>query len=207
MILNRRYRGKIEKIPLPMQNGTLTYNGNAQSPVWLNYDSTKMTMGGVTSSVNVGTFTATFTPKRGYCWQDGGRDAKNVTWKMKKATPALSLGKTECHICKNYPNEDSTAVFCISDGTYVIQLVNVTGAEIKKVEQIANGIKIIANDGYHLDAEVSISVSGGTLSVVSGTGNTIMNITCTVYVGATVNCNQSNICQFVIYRHGVASGS
>ena len=207
MILNRRYRGKIEKIPLPAQTGTLTYNGKAQSPAWLNYDSSKMIMSGTTSSINAGTFTAIFTPKKGCCWQDGSRDAKNVTWRIGKATPVLSLGKTEFDICKNYPREDSTTISCISDGAYVIQLVSMTNIQISKVEQISSGIKIIANDGWHNDVEVSVSVSGGILSVIGDTWNMITNIICTIYTSATANCDQSNICEFVIHRHGVNAGS
>lgn len=65
---------------VPSQNGSLTYNGSSQSPQWNNYDSTKMTLGGVTSGVNAGTYTATFTPKSGYVWADGKSNAVSVQW-------------------------------------------------------------------------------------------------------------------------------
>lgn len=68
-----------------MQSGALTYNGQMQSPVWQNYDSSKMTIGGVTSSVNAGNFTATFVPKNGYSWEDGTREEFTVTWTINKA--------------------------------------------------------------------------------------------------------------------------
>lgn len=103
MILNRRYRGKIEKIPLPAQRGTLTYNGKAQSPVWNNYDAAKLTIGGTTSSVNAGTFTATFTPKRGYCWQDGSRNAKSVSWSIQKPLQPIVVSKYLLTVSSSYP--------------------------------------------------------------------------------------------------------
>ena len=97
MIFNRRYQ-RILRIALPAQVGTLTYNGQAQSPVWQDFDRTKMTMGGTTSSTNAGTFTATFTPKSGYCWEDGSREAKNVIWSIGKAAGSLSFSATSVAI-------------------------------------------------------------------------------------------------------------
>ena len=78
----------------PVQSGSLTYNGNAQSPSWSGYDSSKMTIGGTTSGTNAGTYTATFTPKDGYCWPDGTADTVSVAWKIGKAAGSLSLSPT-----------------------------------------------------------------------------------------------------------------
>ena len=78
----------------PVQSGSLTYNGNTQSPSWSGYDSSKMTIGGTTSGTNAGTYTATFTPKDGYCWPDGTADTVKVTWKIGKAAGSLSLSPT-----------------------------------------------------------------------------------------------------------------
>lgn len=73
----------------PAQSGTLTYNGSVQSPAWSGYDSTKMTMGGVTSGTNAGSYTATFTPKSNYAWTDGTTSAKEVTWTIGRAGVVL----------------------------------------------------------------------------------------------------------------------
>lgn len=72
-------------LALPTQKGTLTYNGSTQSPVWEEYQTDKMTISGQTSGTNAGTYTATFTPKSGFSWIDGGTGAKDVTWKIDKA--------------------------------------------------------------------------------------------------------------------------
>ena len=79
----------IFSVALPVQNGTLTYNGSSQTPVWTGYDSLKMTIGGVTSGTNAGEYTATFTPIAPYLWSDGTRVAKNVGWSIGKATITL----------------------------------------------------------------------------------------------------------------------
>lgn len=73
---------------VPTQNGVLTYNGQAQSPSWNSYDLNAMTLGGVTTGTDAGTYTATFTPKEKYQWSDGTKTAKQVTWKIGRASMA-----------------------------------------------------------------------------------------------------------------------
>lgn len=74
---------------LPSQNGTLTYNGQAQSPSWNAYNPDALTLGGVTTGTNAGTYTATFTPKGRYKWADGTQTAKEVTWTINTATMTI----------------------------------------------------------------------------------------------------------------------
>lgn len=74
---------------LPSQNGTLTYNGQAQSPSWNAYNPDALTLGGVTTGTNAGTYTATFTPKGQYKWADGTQTAKEVTWTINAATMTI----------------------------------------------------------------------------------------------------------------------
>ena len=78
----------IEKTALtvPLQSGTVTYDGTVQSPTWSNYDSSQLTIGGDEDGTNAGTYTATFTPKTGYKWSDDSESAKNVDWVISKAT-------------------------------------------------------------------------------------------------------------------------
>lgn len=77
---------------VPSQNGTLTYTGSAQSPAWNGYDTTRLTIGGVTSGTNANSYTATFTPKDGYEWADGsGQTAKSVNWSIGRATLSDTL--------------------------------------------------------------------------------------------------------------------
>ena len=76
---------------VPSQSGTLTYNGSEQSPVWSNFDETQMYISGITTGTNAGEYTAYFTPLAGYCWSDGTTAAKEVAWKMSKATPTITV--------------------------------------------------------------------------------------------------------------------
>ena len=88
---------------VPSQRGTLTYTGSAQSPQWNNYDSSKMTLGGVTSGTNAGSYNATFTPTANYRWSDGTTTAKNVSWTIGKAAGSLSITLTSMTLDRSNP--------------------------------------------------------------------------------------------------------
>lgn len=70
---------------VPTQNGTLTFTGSEQSPSWNNYNPDTLTLGGVTTGTNAGSYVATFTPKEGYKWSDDTTTAKEVTWTINRA--------------------------------------------------------------------------------------------------------------------------
>ncbi|MDO5544940.1 MAG: hypothetical protein Q4F81_03785, partial [Eubacteriales bacterium] len=70
---------------VPSQNGTLTYTGSEQSPSWNGYNPETMTMGGVTTGTDAGSYNATFTPKEGYTWGDGTSEAKTAAWSIGRA--------------------------------------------------------------------------------------------------------------------------
>ena len=73
---------------VPSVTGSLTYTGAAQSPVWSGYDAGKLEMGGDTSAVNAGSYTASFTPKANYQWRDGSVGDKTVKWTIGRAAVA-----------------------------------------------------------------------------------------------------------------------
>jgi len=98
---------------VPSQNGTLTYTGSAQSPSWNSYNSDTLTIGGVTSGTDAGTYTATFTPKEKYHWTDGTQTAKSVTWTITPATLSVpsqsgTLTYTGSAQTPSWSNYDST---------------------------------------------------------------------------------------------------
>ena len=65
-----------------------TYNGSAQMGV----TGTNVDLSGTTSATNVGTYTATATPKANYAWSDGTTTAKTLTWKItEKASSSLTV--------------------------------------------------------------------------------------------------------------------
>lgn len=82
---------------IPSQAGILTYTGSAQTPIWNNFDDTKLDIGGQRSGTDAGTYQATFTPKEGFKWADETDTAKTVSWEIGRAavaTPAQSNSLT-----------------------------------------------------------------------------------------------------------------
>lgn len=104
---------------VPVQSGTLTYNGNAQSPTWTGYDTAEMTVGGTTSQTNAGTYQAVFAlkDKVGTAWTDGTTEDKTVNWTIGRATiaevPSQSgsltyNGGTQSPTWANYDSDELT---------------------------------------------------------------------------------------------------
>ena len=87
-------------LEVPIVTSNLTYNGNAQSPTIYGYDENTMTMGGVTSGTDIGTYQIAFTPKSGYEWSDGTSGTKTFTWSI-KAAGSLSLSTNSLTIDAN----------------------------------------------------------------------------------------------------------
>lgn len=97
---------------VPTQNGSLTYNGQSQSPVWNSYNPETLKITGDTAKTDAGTYTAIFTPIGEYAWTDGSKDPKTVTWTIGKAaltapTQANSLTYTGNQQSPTWNNYDS----------------------------------------------------------------------------------------------------
>lgn len=101
---------------VPTQNGTLIYNGQAQSPSWNSFNEDTLTLGGVTTGTNAGSYVATFTPKDKYVWADGTQDPKQVTWVITAATLTVPTqknsltytGSAQTPTWNNYDSEKMT---------------------------------------------------------------------------------------------------
>ena len=160
--------GAAEKIAVPKQSGTLTYNGSAQSPSWSNYDASKMTMGGTTSGTNAGSYTTTFTLNDGFKWADGTTGTKSVIWKIGKATGSVSFSKDSLSIDKNSTTDtlDVTrtgtgAITATSSDTSVATVtVNGTKVTVTKVGDGTATITVkVAADANYKEASKTCSIT------------------------------------------------
>ena len=99
------YTGTVEKtfkivkaiVAVPTQNGTLTYSGYEQSPKWNNYNTNLMTIGGMTTGIDAGSYNATFAlkDKANYQWNGGATGDKTVEWKIVQRENTIAVaGKT-----------------------------------------------------------------------------------------------------------------
>ena len=143
-----------EKILVPEQLGTLTYNGGVQEPVWSGYDPAKMTLGGTTSGTNAGSYTATFTPKTNYKWSDGTTAAKSVTWKIGKAAGSLTLSTFSATIY------DPTTTFTVTragDGAISVE----SSAPAVATATVSGNTVTVTKKGTGT-ATITVSVAEGT---------------------------------------------
>lgn len=155
---------------LPTQSGTLTYTGSAQSPSWSNYDSAKLTLGGVTSGTNAGSYNATFTPTANYRWSDSTTTAKTVSWSIGKAAGSLSISPTTMTLDMNNSSKNIT------------------------VTRAGNGT-ISASSNNTAAATVSVS---GTTVTVTGVANGSATITVSVAAGTNHNAPASQTCSVTV---------
>lgn len=160
-------------LPIPSQKGTLTYNGNSQSPTWNNYDSTKMTLGGTTSSTNAGNFTATFTIKDTdlYCWSDNSTTAKSVTWSIGKMAGTLTLSKSTSTL-KPGTLTDSFTITTNSTGTISISNDNTS---IVTATRSGTTVTLTSIDNKTGTANIIISVAADTNHTAPANATCVVN--------------------------------
>lgn len=146
-------RATISKVPT--QTDIPTYNNNQQSPVWVGYDPSKMTIGGVIFGTNAGSYTATFTPTSNYKWSDGTYTAKQVTWVINRKPVEVPYqkgtltytGTTQYPTWNNY-NENYFTIngntYGLNAGIYVAMFTPKSnycfadGSEFKNVDWVIN---------------------------------------------------------------------
>lgn len=120
---------------VPTQDGTLTYDGTEQTASFNDYDSDKMTVSGNTGT-NAGSYTAQFTPKEGYCWDDDSLTAKDVTWTIAKATNTITASPSSISLDTTTLYQDVTLA---QTGDGVLSVVS-GDTDVVTVGAIENGV-------------------------------------------------------------------
>lgn len=143
----------------PTQSNSLTYNGGTQYPTWNNYSSSLMTLSGVTSASNAGSYAAVFTPNSDYRWSDGSTSASSIVWTIAKAAGSFSLSATSVSL---NDNATSTTVSVTRSGDGEITAVSAdTG--IASVSVSGTNIVITATDDtIGNTTTITVSVAAGT---------------------------------------------
>lgn len=100
---------------VPSTSSSFTYDGTTKTPVWDNYDTTKMTISGQTSATDAGQYIVSFTPKTGYQWSDGTTRYKNKSWRIQKASRSL-YGPTTGTV-SGASGTTTTLTYYVSDAT------------------------------------------------------------------------------------------
>lgn len=156
-------------VNVPTQSGSLTYNGEAQSPSWSGYDSSKMTLGGTTSGTNAGSYDANFTTTANYQWPDGTTEAKTVAWSIQKAAGSLSISPESMTLDTSATSKvitvtrAGTGAISAQSSAPTIASVSVSGNQVT-VTGLANGsanitISVAADTNYTAPASKQCSVT------------------------------------------------
>lgn len=153
---------------MPTVFGSLTYNGQAQSPTLTGYDAGKMTLSGDTSATNAGSYTAVVTPTAQYKWSDGSTEAKDIQWSIAKATPSITFDPASVSLDTSTTSQ-AVAVTYTGDGTLSAQSDNSgvataslegTTLTVTGVETGNTAIQVSASEGTNYTAaSASLSVA------------------------------------------------
>lgn len=155
-------------ISVPTVSGSLTYNGQAQSPTLTGYDADKMVLSGDTSGTNAGSYTAVVAPTEQYKWADGSTEAKDIQWSIAKATPSITFDPTSVSLDTSTTSQ-TVAVTYTGDGTLSAQSDNSgvataslegTTLTVTGVETGNTAIQVSASEGTNYTAaSASLSVA------------------------------------------------
>lgn len=155
-------------ISVPTVSGSLTYNGQAQSPTLTGYDADKMVLSGDTSGTNAGSYTAVVAPTEQYKWADGGTEEKDIQWSIAKATPSITFDPTSVSLDTSTTSQ-VVAVTYTGDGTLSAQSDNSgvataslegTILTVTGVETGNTAIQVSASEGTNYTAaSASLSVA------------------------------------------------
>lgn len=142
-------------ITVPTQSGSLTYNGGPQSPAWNNYDTAEMTIGGVTSGTNAGSYNAQFSLKDtvGTQWADGTTGDKTVAWSIQKAAGSLSLSPTSMTLDADNPSKTITVT---RSGTGAISAQS-SAPDVASVSVSGNKITVTGHENGDVTVTVNVA--------------------------------------------------
>lgn len=142
-------------ITVPTQSGGLTYNGGPQSPTWNNYDTAEMTIGGVTSGTNAGSYNAQFSLKDtvGTQWADGTTGDKTVAWSIQKAAGSLSLSPTSMTLDADNPSKTITVT---RSGTGAISAQS-SAPDVASVSVSGNKITVTGHENGDVTVTVNVA--------------------------------------------------
>lgn len=156
-------------ISVPTVSGSLTYNGQTQSPTLTGYDADKMVLSGDTSGTNAGSYTAVVTPTAQYKWADGSTEAKDIQWSIDKATPSITF--------------DPESVSLDTSTTSQEVAVGYTGDGVLSAQSNNSGVATVSLSGNMLTVDgVDTGSTTITVSASEGTNYTAASASLSVAV-------------------------
>ena len=144
----------------------LTYNGTAQNVI---ESSQGVSISGITSSTNAGSYEFTASPKDGFTWEDGTTSARKFTWSIAPKSVTLKWGETKWTYDGYAHSTTCEAVGLLRDDSCDVILTN----------------NYILNAGSVLCSATSVSNSNYSLAKQSSTTLTVTRNPIATYTVAT----------------------
>lgn len=161
-------RAVLSEVPSQINADDLIYNGDSLSPLWSEYPTGSLLLGGTLSAVNAGTYNAIFTLSENYKWFDDSLENKTSSWAISKAQGEVSLSETSITLDSSTKSKQIT-VTRLGDGAITAESSDSSVA--------------------------TVSISGTTLTITSiSSGDITITVNVaegTNYLAATTQCKVS----------------
>lgn len=191
---------------LPTQNGALTYTGGSLTPNWSGYNVSQLSIGGITTAVDAGTYTTSFTPTPGNQWWDGTVTAKTTTWKIDKAAGSLSLSPTSMTL---NATTQSGAITVSKAGNGTVTAVS-SNTNVATVTVNGNIITVNSVGQASGTSTITVSVAEGTNHLAPANKTCAVSAVFSMTFGVSINLGNSNPESAVTYTDdaiGMTAGS
>jgi hypothetical protein len=143
-------------VAIPTTDSALTYDGIYQTPVFTNYDSTKMTKSGDEGATNAGDYATVFTLGEDYKWSDNTIAPKSVAWSIAKAAGSITLSKNSISLDAT-TTSDTVTVSRLGDGA-----ISVESSDTSVVTASISGDTVTITEVGEGSATITVSVAEGT---------------------------------------------
>ena len=190
-------------VAIPTTDSQLTYDGTYQTPVFTNYDSTKMTKSGDEGATNAGDYATVFTLGDDYKWSDNTLAPKSVAWSIAKAAGSITLSKDSISL-DTTTTSDTVTVSRLGDGA-----ISVESSDTSVVTVSLSGDTITVTEVDEGSATITVSVAEGTNYLA--TSQTISAVvqfarTMTVHIDLS-DSNPDTCCTYADDAIGMTPGS
>ena len=169
-----------KKINIPSGTNT-TYNGVSQTGLVIG---TGYTVGGTTSAIDAGTYTATATPTGNYQWSDGTTTAKNVTWTISKKSVAVAWG-TQTSFVYNGSAQAPTASASSGVAGETLNITRTTGTNAASYTSTASISSVTGGRARTANYNLTGNTKAFTITKTNGYANLSATSGTTTYGTAT----------------------
>ena len=153
----------------PSVSAPLSYTGEAQTPVWQNYNPAQLTKV-ETAQTNAGQHSSSFTPTANFQWSGGDTSAKVIPWTIEKAANTFSVtpsGAQSLNVGGNVviqvaTNSDAQIAATVDNASFASATVNQANKTVT-ITGLAQGTANVTisskGSGNYTDASASISLN------------------------------------------------